>query len=736
MKLFYPEKLISFSAAILILTGIAFGKTAAISGRVIDERGEPIIGANVLLQGTILGSATNVRGEFTVSKVPAGRFTLSIYFIGYEKKEIEIRIEEEDYNVGVILLNPIAIDSDPVVVTASKFEQSTQDVNVSISTLSERDLSYRNSITVGEALKYVPGVNLNQSQVNIRGSSGYSYSVGSRVLMLLDGVPFMTGDTREINFESIPTHTIQRVEVVKSAGSALYGASALGGVINVITKDIAPGPQWYLKFYGGMHSDPHHKQWKWSDERRYLNGQQFNYSQRFGDIGVLLGGSRFQDDSYRQNDWRRRYSANGKVEWRISPYQQLSLSGNYMWQKRGSFIYWMDLQHALQPPRDQLDDEVDSRRSYLSTRYRHVLNRRQYFTIHGIWYHNRFQDTTDDEGNRSTSDDVQGEFQFNAEAGQHFLTAGAAASRSMVDSDIFGDRSALGAAAYIQDEITWNDELKTTFGVRYDYADIDQFGTDSRLNPKFGAVLKPFPGTALRASLGMGFRAPSLAEIFTSTNIDIIKVLPNDNLVAERSVSMEAGINQMIGNWLVVDASLFHNDFWDLVEPTFVEYDLSTGDFLLQFVNITRAQIRGAELKADMKFFKNFLNAGLGYTYVDPRDLEKDDFLTFRPRHLFIGTGRINYSIFQIGVDYRYISRYDRIDPLFTDRLLQIFIPDLDRRVEAHIVDLRLASSFKLFGQPAQISFQINNLFQYHYVGAVGSIAPIRNFVVTFETGM
>ncbi len=736
MKSSYSKNPMICLVAVLCLSGILFGKTFSIHGKVIDEKGNPIIGANVSLQGTILGSATNTDGEFTITKVPSGNFTLSIYFIGYEKKEMGIRIETEDHDVGYILLNPRAIDSDPVVVTASKYEQPSQDVSVSMSSLSEKDLSYRNSITVGDALKYVSGVNMNSSQVNIRGSSGYSYSVGSRVLMLLDGVPFVTGDTREINFESIPTHLIQRVEVVKGAGSALYGSSALGGVINVITKDIAHTPQWYVKFYGGMYSDPYYKRWKWTDDNRFLNGQQFNYSQKFNNIGVMIGGARFEDDSYRQNDWRRRYSGSGKLEWDISPYQQLSVSGNYMWQRRASFIYWRDLNHALQPPEDQLDDRVESRRSYLSTRYRHVINRKQYFTVYGIWYGNRFKDTTEDTGNRSTSNSLDGEFQFNAETGNHFLAAGVTGSASAVESDIFGDRSATGAAAYIQDEITWNSELKTTFGARFDYADIEELGSDSRLNPKFGAVLKPFKGTALRASFGMGFRAPSLAEVFTSTNIDIITVLPNDNLAAERSVSMEAGINQMIGDWMVFDASLFHNDFWDLVEPTFVEYDISKREFQLQFKNITRAQIRGVELKVDSRYFGNFLNVGLGYTYVDPRDLERDDFLTFRPRHLFYGSSRINYSAFQVGLDYRYISRYDRIDELFTDPLLHIFIPDLDRRVEAHVFDLRLASTFKLFKQPARVSFQVNNLFQYNYVDAVGSIAPIRNFVVTFETGI
>jgi len=737
MKYNCPKKVLLLSILILTVSiGISRGQTATIHGQVVDENGEPIIGANVILQGTILGSATNGDGLFEIQKVPQGDFTLVVYFIGYKKEEFDLVIGNEKYDVGTIQLQPTPIDTDPVVVTANKYEQRTQDVAVSVSTLSEKDLSYRNSITVGDALQYVSGVNLNSSQVNIRGSSGYSYSVGSRVLMLLDGVPFVTGDTREINFESIPTHLIERIEVLKGAGSALYGSSALGGVINVITKDIDPRPQLYFKTYGGIYSDPYYDQWKWSKNNRYLNGQQVNYSQKVNNIGVMIGGARFEDDSYRQNDWRRRYSGSGKLEWEMTPYQQLTLSGNYMWQKRASYIYWKSLQNALEPDPDQIGDVVESKRAYMSGKYHHVIDRDQYFTVQGIWYRNEFKDNTGESGNRSTSNSLDGEIQYNAATGNHFFTAGVSGSSSLVESDIFGDRSANGAAGYLQDEITWNSQFKTTFGGRFDYADVEGLGADSRFNPKFGAVLKPYEGTAMRASFGMGFRAPSLAEAFTTTSIDLITVLPNDDLKSERSVSMEFGVNQEIGNWLVLDVSAFHNDFWDLVEPTFINDNLAQGDIQVQFRNITRAQIRGAEAKIDGRFFGDFMDIGAGYTYVDPWDLENDDFLPFRPRHLFYGSGKINLWAFQFGVDYRYISRYDRISEFFNNPLVQVALRDIDERVEAHIVDLRFASSFKLFNQPARISFLVNNLLQYNYVDAIGSIAPIRNFVATFETGL
>ena len=118
------------------------------------------------------------------------------------------------------------------------------------------EIRQRNSTSLDDALRYVRGVNMTGTQVNIRGSSGYSLGAGSRVLMLLDGIPFFAGDTGELNFEAIPMGQVDRIEVVKGASSALYGSNALGGVINIITKPIPETPETIVRTYGGMYNRP------------------------------------------------------------------------------------------------------------------------------------------------------------------------------------------------------------------------------------------------------------------------------------------------------------------------------------------------------------------------------------------------------------------------------------------------------------------------------------------------
>nr|NIT59514.1 TonB-dependent receptor [Fodinibius sp.]NIV14262.1 TonB-dependent receptor [Fodinibius sp.]NIY28097.1 TonB-dependent receptor [Fodinibius sp.] len=270
--------------------------------------------------------------------------------------------------------------------------------------------------------------------------------------------------------------------------------------------------------------------------------------------------TRDEDDSYRQNDWLKRWSGSSKLEWEISPFQQLTLTGNYMRQKRGNFLYWRDLNNALQPPINQVDDVVISNRYYLTGQYRHVFSPTRFLTARGIWFWNRFEDTvTGENGSISTSKNMNGEVQFNTQLGQLFLTAGIEATYNTADSDLFGDRTGIGSAAYIQSEISLSRKLKTTLGTRLDYFDIDSVDADARVNPKLGVVYKPMKGTAIRASSGLGFRAPSMAEVFTSTNAGGLQVIPNNELKPEKSIYGEIGANQLIGRWLMLDVAGFYS---------------------------------------------------------------------------------------------------------------------------------------------------------------------------------
>ena len=700
---------------------IAVKTAGQIKGRLLDEKNQPVVGANIYLKGTVLGAASSLNGRFEINAVPPGKFQLIISMVGYYEKSVEISLtENQQLDLQTILLKSAPLESQPIVVTAGKYEQKVENVPASISNVSRMEIEARNSITIDKALQYVSGINMNADQVNIRGSSGYSRGVGSRVIMLLDGVPFIAGDTQGMIFEALAMNQIERIEVVKGAGSALYGSSAIGGVINVITKPIGDRPQFALELYGGLYDKPYYDQWAWSDETRFMHGIKAYYSQKINDFGFGIAAASDRDDGYRKNDYTNRYNINGKLQYDISPYERLTVSANYMEQSRGNFFYWKDLENALIPPDNQQRQKVHSVRYYVMPVYRKIISSSSYFKIKSIWFHNYFKDNIADPGNESTSDFYYVDFQYGLQVGKHLFTIGLVPSYNMLASNIFGSRNGLGLAAYIQDEMKLSKYWILTLGGRFDYYNIDALGSDNSFNPKVGLVYKPVEGSALRLSAGTGFRAPSMAEAFTSTSSGGLVIIPNENLKAERSLSAEIGWRQIYNAWLASDLAFFYSSYNNLIEGSIMPPNN------VQFQNVTEARINGAEININFQPLHKRLFFTVGYTYIDPRDLTIEDYLKYRPRHLLYLHGRWQYSIWTLGCDYRLMSAYDRIDENFA-----VIIPDAEARVDAHVVDLRLESRFRWYAVPLRFSLQINNLLQYHYTDLIGSIAPIRNFVLT-----
>ncbi|MBA4312658.1 MAG: hypothetical protein C0417_08510 [Chlorobiaceae bacterium] len=707
-------------------------KRGEISGVVKSVDGNQLLpGVNVVLKQTVVGTITNQSGEFTISRLTPGEYTVVFTLVGYKKSEVTVDLTEGELKSIEVILQSAPVQTEPVIVTASRREQSLQEAPASVSLIHSEELSARNANTIDRVLQYVPGVNITRGQVNVRGSTGYSYGVGTRVLLLLDGMPFLSGDTEEIIWESIPTIAIDRIEVVKGAGSALYGSSALGGVINVITKPVMEEPETYIKAYGGTYSTPAYSTWEWSDNARTLSGLSASRLQKFGDLSVGVGVSRTLDDGFKRNDYWKRWNGWSRVGYTISPYQSISVSFNFMDQRRGNFLYWKDLDYALEPKDDQLGQGVHSVRWNLTAGYNHFLSNELYYTVRASWYRSDWNDNVPSnnypEGSSSISDNILLETQMNYQMSDyHYLTGGLLGSFNRVDAmKIFGIHKARGGAAYIQDEIKWFSSLSTTVGVRLDLQKMEDAATINRLNPKLGIVYTPFTALTFRASAGSGFRAPSVAETFTNTDAGGLTILPNPNLKPERSWSYEIGGTYIPLQEIEINVSGFVNDFQDLIEPTFGL------DGNVHFQNITSAQISGVEGSIGFFLFDRGWNSRISYTYIYPEDLTKHDVLKYRPRKLFYISTEIAPEPFRLGIDYRYLSRVERIDQEFV--YLGI-VPDGDQRVPISVVDLHASLNWQFAGLPLITRMNINNLFQYYYVDMIGNMGPIRNYVFTLES--
>lgn len=129
-------------------------------------------------------------------------------------------------------------DLDAMVVTATRTMKQIQEVPSSVSVVTAKDIEERNVTSVQEALQYMPGVYMDQTAqggISLRGFGS------TNVLVLVDGVQMNDTYQGAVNFNSIPVENIERIEVVRGAGSSIYGGHAVGGVINITTKEAKAG---------------------------------------------------------------------------------------------------------------------------------------------------------------------------------------------------------------------------------------------------------------------------------------------------------------------------------------------------------------------------------------------------------------------------------------------------------------------------------------------------------------
>ena len=232
-------------AAILLLASSAWAQRGSITGRVTDaQSGDPLVAANVVAVSPVLaaptGSATDARGRYTVANLPAGEYTLTASYIGYQKQEQTVRLEVGATLEANFALNPQAIQFDTYVVTASRRRERIEDAPAAITVITKQTIRRQSNTNLGDYLKAVKGVDFTQSGVDSYNLSarGFNASFSSRLLTLTDGRMANIPSLRLIAYNVIPIsfEDVEQFEIVLGPSSALYGPNAHSGVLNIITR--------------------------------------------------------------------------------------------------------------------------------------------------------------------------------------------------------------------------------------------------------------------------------------------------------------------------------------------------------------------------------------------------------------------------------------------------------------------------------------------------------------------
>lgn len=529
-------------------------------------------------------------------------------------------------SVGIALMAaPVNAQSDQpvapeehVTVTATRFETPLEDVGASVTVITADDLERLQVGTVGDALRLVPGLTVLQS-----GSPGATTSVGIRgahgtqIQVIVDGVKIKSTTNGTAEFGDLTTDNVDRIEILRGPQSTLYGADAIGGVVNIITRR-GQGPLSGQATVGGGNYGTVRERLAWQG----ATGR-FDWS---------LGGSyhttagRFANDAYREGS--------GAVQLGLAlPGQgRLALSGRF--QRDAKDIPFKNVFPNFDANRGQVE-----RSNLGSLRWSQPWSKRWDSDLTLSDYRDRldFSDPADPGTSESSFQSRIDVRRFGAEwysrvhlGSRSSLTLGAEWRSERGDNVGTFDREVSTHALVAQDEAHLSDHLVVTAGVRTD--DHSAFGTKTTPRVALSYAL-PESSMRLKGSWGEGFRAPTLNELYFPA-FGGCPSFGNPSLKPETSRSFDAGIElRFPQSRLWFEATYFQNGFQDLIEFALID----PLNFCFQAQNVGRAQTRGAETQITAVPAKG-LALSLAFTHQDTRDLDSGLELRRFPRNRAVAT--------------------------------------------------------------------------------------------------
>lgn len=737
-----------------LILGLMFASDPVlITGSVFNEAGQPLPGVHVYPEGTSIGTTTDIAGRFELRVSSTSSNNIIFSMVGYRRHTETLEMEAGGEYELFIIMQPITLHSGDVIVTAGRRAQVAGSVPLSFTMVTAAELEARNILSLDESLRYIPGVQMAQDQVNIRGASGYSYGTGSRVLLLVDGVPMMGPDQNDIKFDALPLPQVERIEVIKGPGSALYGSGALGGVINLITKGFPEKPETMIRGFNGFYEPVSHGRWKeqWDDAGswRGYHGVVFTHAMQITPrLGFWVSGTYRDDSGYLENSARRSFQGYSKIGFRPSDNTNLDLYLGYRHNDSRQFLYWNGLNDPLRSGRIIIFGTVASGTNHVLTEhysflpsFRHFVNPRLYYTIRGRLYAINVK-PLDPRGNVRPKEKHTTGARYGVEAEVTWipfergsLISGftfddiAAKSEFFIGADSTMLRNQPEYAFFTQLDVEPVPNVTASLGLRYDVYHIDTRDVATKLSPKINLAMSPNESFTLRVAYGHGFRVPSVAERFVN-NRDFLPLEPNLELRPEESIGYELGSNFYFraGNLYSfdLDIALFWNEYKGLVEPKFVP-DLGA----FQFINLTEASVRGIETALNTYSLDGRHSLRLGFTWLNHKDYTTDAPLVFRSDYQFITAlqTKLPYG-FNLGVDYRYYSKPSRLDSDFSR-----FVPDADAFTDIHVVDARVSRNLLLYQDRVNLTFTLaaNNIFRRYYVERPAYLAETRNYMFSLQ---
>jgi iron complex outermembrane receptor protein len=651
---------------IVFISFSTFSQNGKVVGKVRDDKGENIIGASIILKTDVtIGAVTDEAGNYML-EIPVGQNILLCRYSGMTPDTLVVVVFENQTVSLDIVLSPVFQEIQVVEVKVGKFDKPIEDQTVSLHVIKPALIENKNTRSIETALDQTPGLNILDGEPQIRGGSGFTFGVGSKVAVLVDDMPMLSGDAGRPEWGFIPVENIHQVEVVKGAASVLSGSSALSGSINIRTAYPTSKPLTKVNVYSGAYSQPGIENATWSENYPGIHGMNFLHSRIIkNNLDFVIGGNLNYDHGYigppitdsivatmfpdtltnftEKDMISKRARLNFNIRYRSKKIKGLNygVNGNFMIAHSNMIFAWLNDTSGLYRAypgavflQDQFIFNVDPFVNlYTQTNGKHSLRTR---ILHVD------NEMSANQSNKATT--LYGDYMFQKTYPQlrnlDFI-GGLTTTFTDSYSNIYSgsgtpNNQMLNVSAYTQLENKINKTINLSIGGRLEYFQLNNNVTALKPIFRAGTSIKLYQETYLRASYGQGYRFPTITERFIKTGVGNFGVFPNPELKPESSWNAEVGIKQGLKFGKLqgyLDLAGFWQEYQNTIEYMFgIWHPLTTPQALgssagFKFLNTGNSRVLGLDLsftgmaKISKKSEVVFM---AGYNYIVPKTLTPD----------------------------------------------------------------------------------------------------------------
>lgn len=738
------RKIISVSLFFTLSFIISFNiySQNVVKGVVVDDsEGFGLPYAQVKVNGNGKVILTDAKGNYRVES-HKDTCQIEVFYGGYQtfSRMLIFRPDQKEMKVDIKMV-PQVLLLDAASVVSSKYETNPEKATNSIVVLNPKQMENKNIITVDALLNTAGGVAVVDNEPQIRGGSGFSSGMGSRVMILLDYIPLLRPDAGRPMWNFIPMEDVEQVEILKGAASVVFGSSALTGAINVLTAYPRVKPKTKVTLFAGMYSDPNESyRTSWIHNNPVKWGASFLHSRIIKkNFDLVIGGEFFDDQGHigpeekiaqtwaTNGDDRGKYERRGRLNfatrYRFSKVKGLSVSlnANAMYTENAQSFFWYNADTNMYRTYPGSMSKFKDVNFYVDPTIQYIAPKG---SIHSFRNRITYSDSKESKGLQSSNSVlVFNEYQYNKQISKIGMDIVAGIMNIYAESfgpvfngdnyssapkRMFSDNFAL--YAQLEQKFLKKKNLIVALGGRWEYYQLDDINENE---PIFRAGVNyqiPKTKTAFRASFGQGYRYPSIGEKFIALTVGRYGFYPNPDLVSETSQNIEVGAMQPFSFFDfkgIVDLALYRQDYDNYIEfcmgawGTEEQVQERMG---FKFLNTGSATISGIDfnLMGEGKISKNVTYTLMAsYTYSNPVANKRDEvYHTYMNKdYTFLNTSsdtsrsvlkyRIEhmakfdleftfYKKFSFGVSGTYYSAMKNVDLFFFD--YDIHNPNLSAR--------------------------------------------------------